>query len=311
MDRIEHLSLRDLRLLVTLAERQHFARTADEFDLSQSTLSAAVKKIEAAFGTPLLERSSRRVSLTPEGEAVVRQAHAVLEEARRLAHVLDPAAAPLTGRFRLGAFPTLGPYLFPLALGPLRDAYPGLDLTLTEALTDELLRQLRGRLIDGALLALPQDSGDLTAFPLFREPFWLAVSTSHPLARRAALEVDEVPLEELLLLEPGHCLRDQVLAACGTGFLAHRRTVHAAGLETQKAMVAAGMGCAVLPALAVPGTHPGIALLPFASPVPGREIALVVRRGGADPRDAREMATLLRQVARRHPALAPIEREGG
>lgn len=308
MDRIENLSLRDLRLLVALAERRHFGRTAEEFDLSQATLSAAIKKIEAAFGAPLFTRTSRSVALTQEGEAVVRQVLAVLEEATTLAHTLRPAAEPLIGRFRLGAFPTLAPYLFPQMLAPLRAAYPKLQLVLTEALTDELLRQLRARQLDGVLLALPQDAADLAVYPLFREPFWLAVGKGHPLAGRKSLAVADVPLEELLLLEPGHCLRDNVLAACGTGFLAHRRIVHAAGLETQRAMVAAGMGCAILPALAARAGSVAdeVALLPFDAPGPGRELALVTRRTGADARDALRLASFLRRLPDSVATLEPV-----
>lgn len=296
MDRIENLSLRDLRLLVVLAERRHFARTAEEFGLSQATLSATVKKIEAAFGRPLFTRTSRSVSLTPEGEAVVRQALVVLEESTLLAQTFQSSSAPLCGRFRLGAFPTLAPYLFPLVLPGLLSAYPKLQLVLTEALTDELLRMLRARQLDAALLALPQDESDLAVWPLFREPFWLGVALEHPLGKKEVLTVGDVPLEELLLLEPGHCLRDQVLAACGTGYLAHRRLVHAAGLETQRALVAAGLGCAILPALATRRPDASIKALPFAPPTPGRTLALVTRKTGQDDRDAQSLVAFLRRL---------------
>lgn len=306
MDRIENLSLRDLRLLVTLAERRHFARTAEEFGLSQATLSATVKKIEAAFGTPLFERSSRSVTLTPEGESVIRQALIVLEESAILAQTFQSASAPLCGRFRLGAFPTLAPYLFGLALPGLLEAYPKLELVLTEALSEELLRQLRARQIDAALLALPLDDSDLAIWPLFREPFWLGVPLAHPLAARDVLTVPEVPLEELLLLEPGHCLRDQVLAACGSGYLAHRRLVHAAGLETQRALVAAGLGCAILPALATRQPQGSIKTLPFVAPAPGRTIALVTRKSGRDDRDAQSLVAFLRRLPESQPLLVPI-----
>ncbi|MBB6053337.1 LysR family transcriptional regulator [Armatimonas rosea] len=296
MDRIENLSLRDLRLLVTLAERRHFARTAEEFGLSQATLSATVKKIEAAFGKPLFTRSSRSVSLTPEGESVVRQALVVLDESTLLAQTFQDASAPLCGRFRLGAFPTLAPYLFPLILPSLLASYANLQLVLTEALTDDLLRLLRARQLDAALLALPQDEGDLAVYPLFREPFWLGVAHEHPLAQHAQLRVEDVPLDELLLLEPGHCLRDQVLAACGTGFLSHKRIVHAAGLETQRALVAARLGCAILPALATRRPDSSIRAIPFAPPTPGRTIALVTRKTNQDDRDSQSLVAFLRRL---------------
>ena len=306
MDRIENLSLRDLRLLVTLAERRHFARTAEEFGLSQATLSATVKKIEAAFGKPLFVRTSRSVTLTPEGESVVRQALIVLEESLVLAQTFQSASAPLCGRFRLGAFPTLAPYLFPLILQPLQANYPKLQLVLTEALTEELLRQLRARQLDAALLALPQDDSDLAVWPLFREPFWLGVSLAHPLAQKESLTVPDVPLEELLLLEPGHCLRDQVLTACGSGYLAHKRLVHAAGLETQRALVAAGLGCAILPALATRKPDASIKALPFLAPSPGRTIALITRKTGQDDRDAQSLVAFLRRLPDTQPLLEAV-----
>jgi LysR family hydrogen peroxide-inducible transcriptional activator len=307
MDRIENLSLRDLRLLVTLAERRHFARTAEEFGLSQATLSAIVKKIEAAFGVPLFIRTSRSVSLTPEGESVVRQALIVLDESMILAQTFQSASAPLCGRFRLGAFPTLAPYLFPLILQPLQAAYPKLQLVLTEAITEELLRQLRARQLDGVLLALPQDESDLAVYPLFREPFCLAVSHQHALAQKTALTVADVPLDEMLLLEPGHCLRDQVLAACGTAFLAHKRIVHAAGLETQRALVAAQLGIAILPALATRKPDDSVCVLPFVAPKPGRDIGLVIRKTSQDDRDAQSLVAFLRHLPETQPLIEKSE----
>ncbi len=297
--------MRDLRILTTLAERRHFARTAEEFDLSQPSLSAAIKKIEAAFGVALFERTSRRVALTPEGEGIVRQAYVVLESAAELSEQLRPANAPLIGRHRLGVIPTLAPYYLPGVYRALREAFPQLTLTLTEALTEELLRLLRNRGLDGVLMATPDDAHDLNVLPLFREPFVLAVPEDHPLAAQDRVTTDDVPVEELLLLEPGNCLRDQTLTACGTGFLAHRRPVHAAGLETLRAIVAAGDGCAVLPALAAVPT-PGVRLLCFVPPLPGREIALVTRGGGRNALDARTLAAFLRNLARGNPALQSI-----
>lgn len=307
MDKIESLSLRDLRILTTLAERKHFAKTADEFDLSQATLSATIKKIEGLFGQALFVRSSRSVTVTPEGEAVIRQVYVMLEEAERLAGTLHPSTVPLTGRFRLGVFPTLAPYLLPRALPGLLETYPALQPVLTETLTDELLSRLRARQLDGVLVALPQEDGDLSVYPLFREPFWLAVPLGHTLAKREEITTEDVPLEELLLLEPGHCLRDQVLSACGTGFLAHRRTVHAAGLETLLALVAAGRGCAIVPALATSRTTTSYRLIPFAAPVPGRTIALVTRRGVGDERDALSLAAFFRRLPESIPSIEKSE----
>ncbi len=299
MDRltqIESLLIRDLRALVTLAERKHFAHAADEVGLSQPTLSALVKRLEGIYGVTLFARTSRSFAITPEGEAVIRQARVVLEELSRLANALDDQDALLTGRFRIGVIPTLASYYIPSFLPALTATYPRLELVLVEAKTDVLLHQLRHREVDAALLALPTEDPEMQEMPLFREPFALAVPVGHPLAERAEVTTQEVDLRELLLLEPGNCLRDQTLDACGTRRPGDVRPVHATSLETLRYMVATRVGIGVLPRLATVERHiPNLAVryIPFTPPGPSRVIGLVSQRHGRHRRDLAAMAECL------------------
>jgi LysR family transcriptional regulator, hydrogen peroxide-inducible genes activator len=297
MDGLEALLIRDLRAVLILAERKHFAQAAEEFGISQPALSAIVKKVEAVFGATLFERTSRRFAITPEGEAVVRQIRTVMEAVQRLATLPESRLTPLFGPFRLGAIPTLGPYYLPCFLEALNQAFPSLELMLIEAKTETLLHHLRQRELDAALLALPTEAGDMEEQPLFRETFVLAVPEEHALANRPQVRVSDINLRELLVLEQGNCLRDQSLDACGAKHTGEKRTIHATSLETLRYMVATRIGIALLPRLAVSESQDSrlpIRYLPFASPEPGRVIGLVTRQYGARERDVDALTAFLR-----------------
>lgn len=303
------LSLRDLEYVVAVAELRHFGRAAERCAVSQPSLSAQIRKLEEALGLSLFERTSRKVLLTPRGEAIVAQARTILEEARRLLALADGSDGTLTGRLRLAAIHTLGPYLFPHILPELRSSWPDLTLILSEGRTDGLLEELRDGRLDAVLLALPVEGDGLTAEPLFFEPFLLAHPAGHRLRATPGLSLNDLDPAELLLLEEGHCLRDQALAACGLS--ARGGGVHATGLETLRHMVAAGAGCTLMPVLAVKGAVKGAArgeddraatvgglveYRPFeGTRPPGRVVGLVWR--ASDPRDRglRQLADLLRR----------------
>lgn len=277
------LSLRDLEYVVAVADEGHFGRAADRCNVSQPTLSVQVRKLEGALGLALFERSNRRVLLTEAGQAIVRQARTVLAEAQRLlAMASEGRGAPLTGRLSLAAIQTLGPYLFPLVLRPLREAFPLLSLSLSESRTADILEGLREGRIDAALVSLPLNQGRLALSPLFIEPFHLVCPAEHSLAQGGALSAGAIAGPDLLLLDEGNCLRDQTIAACGAGSSVGR---HATSLETLRSMVAAGAGYTLLPALAVPpGPDPsGLTVIRnFDVDGPGRTIALAWR--ASDPR---------------------------
>ncbi|TDR89165.1 LysR substrate-binding domain-containing protein [Enterovirga rhinocerotis] len=286
---IAGLSLRDLEYVVAIDDERHFGRAAQRCNVSQPALSAQVRKLEEALGLALFERTSRKVLPTRSGEVVTRHARRVLAEAQQL---LDSAKAErggrLAGRLALAAIQTLGPYLFPLVLRPLRETLPDLTLVLSEGKTAEIVEGLREGRLDVALVSPPFDESGLTVAPLFREPFLLACPADHALAKAGAIDPAMLAGPDLLLLDEGNCLRDQALAACGTSQAGR----HATSLETLRSMVAAGGGYTLLPRLAARAEAGGLVVCrSLEGREWGRVIALAWR--SSDPR-AEELARLAR-----------------
>ncbi len=275
------MNLRDLEYRVAVGEHGHFGRAAEACMVSQPTLSTQLKKLEQELGIALIERSPRHVMLTAAGERVAERARVILDEAAAIRVLARQATDPEGGTLRLGLFPTLAPYLLPHVVPALHERYPHLELLLIEEKTEVLLDQLRSGRLDVGILALPIAGEQLEQQPLFTEDFVLAVPAGHPLAA-AGGPVDPSVLagEQVLLLEEGHCLRDQALSVCRLTGAAERRGFRATSLETLRQMVAAGVGITLLPELAVcPPVPPSddIVLLRFSDPVPQREIAMLWR----------------------------------
>ncbi|MFZ4519934.1 MAG: LysR substrate-binding domain-containing protein [Microthrixaceae bacterium] len=274
------MNLRDLEYLVAVADHRHFGRAAEACFVSQPTLSTQIRKLEKELGVELFERTPRQVLLTPAGEQVVARARGVLHGADDIREVARRAADPEAGTVRLGIFPTLGPYLLPHVVPALHRSFPRLELLLVEEKTEEILARLRAGDLDAGLLALPVDDDRLVAEPLFREDFLLAVPANHPLSGGAGPAPTSVlDGEEVLLLEDGHCLRDQALAVCHLAGAAERTGFRATSLETLRQMVAAGVGITLLPELAVSppvAASPDVVLRPFLDP-PSRAIAMFWR----------------------------------
>ena len=289
------LSLRDLEYLVAVADHGHFGRAADACRVSQPSLSSGVRKVEEAIGIKVFERTSRKVMPTRVGEEVVRRARAVLTAAARMMDAGVEASAPLVGTFALGAIATVGPYLFPHALAPLREAYPDLALSIEEGLTEHLLIRLREGVLDAVVLSPPVDDHGLVLIPLYREPFRLAVEARSPLAIAPTVAISELDPAGAVLLEEGHCLRDQALTLCTAGGGRPRHT--AMSLETLKAMVAAGVGYSLVPAGAVTGDTDHGGLVRYRT-LPddriGRTVALAYRRSRDRVDDVRQLAAVLR-----------------
>lgn len=278
------MNIRDLRYLVALAEHRHFGRAAEASFVSQPTLSTQIRKLEEELGVPLVERAPRRVMLTPAGREIVARAQRILADLDALHQIARRSQDPDSGTVRLGLFPTLAPYLLPHVVPGLRERFPRLDLLLVEEKTEVLLHQLRDGKLDAAILALPLHDDQLTARFLFEEPFLLAVPRGHPLARRRSITLDDLGRESLLLLEDGHCLRDQALDVCRMAGADEKSGFRATSLETLRQMVAAGVGITLLPRLAVAPPIPvsaDIALVPFDAPQPHRRLAMVWRRSTA------------------------------
>jgi LysR family hydrogen peroxide-inducible transcriptional activator len=293
------MTLRELRYLVALADHGHFGRAAEACHVSQPTLSTQLRKLEDYLGATLFERTNKALRITPIGEQIVAKARQVLAEADAIVELARGKAGPLTGPLNLGVIPTLSPYLLPWLLPALKDAYPDLRLIIHEDLTDHLLERLKAHGIDAALLALPIEEEELETLPLFDEPFFFACPPDHPLARAKAVRTSDLQEAHLLLLTDGHCLRDQALAVCGfeEAPLEDERTdFRATSLETIRQMVAAGMGCTLLPAMALgSGQDRHLEIRPLTGEA-SRRIGLVWRRTYPKPADLECLADIIRQA---------------
>lgn len=278
------MNLRDIKYLIAVAEYRHFGRAAERCHVSQPTLSGQIRKLEDELGVTLFERTNRTVRVTPVGESILTHARLLLEQADAMQQLARAHRDPLSGPLRVGAIPTLSPYLMPLVLVPLRRRWPQLRLVLSEELTQVLVQRLRAHEIDAALLATPVDYPDLTRIPLFEEPFWLAHPRDHELYTKEEINREDLDAIELLLLSEGHCLSQQVMEICRgqdrprQGEMADLR---ASSLETLLQLVGAGFGCTLVPALAVRGswtTDSGIIARPLNLPDAFRRVELVFRQ---------------------------------
>ena len=278
------MNLRDLKYLVALADHKHFGRAAAACYVSQPTLSTQIKKLEDELGVPLVERAPRKVMLTPAGRDAAERARRIVAEVEQMKEAARRSQDPEAGTVRLGMFPTLGPYLLPHVVPRIRARFPHLELLLVEEKSDVLLSRLREGKLDAGLLALPVADDQLHTEFLFEEPFVLAVPESHPLAQRGSLTLAELSHQQLLLLEDGHCLREQALDVCRLSGANEKSEFRATSLETLRQMVAADVGITLLPALAVKppvARSPNIHLLGFSDSHPSRRIAMVWRKSSA------------------------------
>jgi len=275
------MNLRDLRYLVALADERHFGRAAERCFVSQPTLSAQIRKLEEYLGVPLVERQPKRVSLTEAGAKIVERARRALQEADAIVELAKMDRDPLAGALKLALIPTVGPYLLPHVAGPLRRALPRLKLMLYEYQTGPLLEKLRDGELDLGILALPIPLDGMETATLYDEPFTVAMPANHPLAERDRVRLEDLRGETLLLLEDGHCLRDQALEVCSRIRLNQEQDYRATSLETLRQMVAAGHGITLLPELAAAspvGTARGLRIRPFSKPTPVRTIGAVWRK---------------------------------
>jgi LysR family hydrogen peroxide-inducible transcriptional activator len=278
------LKLKDLRYLVAVADLRHFGRAAARCFVSQPTLSAQLKKLEQALGVQLIERAPNNVSLTAAGEEIVARARRILEAGDEVVALARSQRDPLAGPLRVGLLPTIGPYLLPRVSPAIRRALPRLQLRLYEYQTAPMLERLRGGELDVGILALPVDLTGLESRELYREPFMVALPERHPLTAHQTLRVADLEGETLLLLEDGHCLRDQALEVCARAGVREPQDFRATSLETLRQMVATGAGVTLLPELAVRGAYRsarGVALRPFARPAPVRRVGAVWRKSSA------------------------------
>jgi len=278
------IKLKDLRYLVAVADTRHFGRAAQRCFVSQPTLSMQLKKLEEYLGLQLIERQPRRVTLTAAGERIVERARRIIEASDEVAEIARAEHDPLGGRLRIALLPTIGPYLLPLVTQRVHKALPRLELMLYEHQTAPMLERLQAGDIDLGILALPVPGAGLACEPLFEEPFVVLAPAQHPLAAQQLVRKQDLAGATLLLLEDGHCLRDQALDVCSRVGVHEKQDFRATSIETLRQMVAAGAGVTLLPALASSGAYAstrGAVVRPFAKPAPARTIGAVWRKASA------------------------------
>lgn len=270
------MNLRSLEYFVTVAKELHFNRAADICGVSQPALSIQLQKLEGELGVRLFERNNKKIIITQAGEALLGRASTILQEVKDIKSLAQNFADPYGGDLKLGAFPTLSPYLFPKIIPDLNDSYPEMKLFLHEEKTDDLLEMLNDGRIDAAFIALPLDEKYLEYEEVFEEEFFLSVPRTSYLATEKSVSMKNLKEESLLLLSEGHCLRDQALDFCQQNKVSEAFDFKASSLETLRQMVGAGVGMTLIPKCAILESDV-INYLPFSGKAPSRKIALTWR----------------------------------
>jgi LysR family transcriptional regulator, hydrogen peroxide-inducible genes activator len=295
---LDRPTVRQLEYLVAVADHRSFRRAAEAVGVSQPALSAQIQAVEAVLGVQVFERDRRRVLVTPHGEEIVARARTAIAAVDEVAAAARGLAEPLVGPLRMGVIPTIAPYLLPRLLPAVHKAFPRLELILREEQTARLLAQLDAGRLDCALLALPVP-GDFTAAAIGDEPFLLAAPRGSPLLKKKRIHEDDLAGQDVLLLEDGHCLRDQALAVCQHAGSTEVAEVRATSLPTLVQMVAGGLGVTLLPEHAadvlVPTSRGPVQVARFAEPQPGRTIGLVWRTSSARLREFRMLSEIMKK----------------
>ena len=292
------MTLTELRYLVALDKARHFARAADLCHVTQPTLSVALRKLEEQLGVTLFERIRGEARPTTVGERVIEQARLVLEGAQRIEAIAKAGVDPLQGPLRVGAIYTIGPYLMPHLVPLLRSRAARMPMVIEENFTAVLSRQLRDNELDAIIVAEPFSLPGVDTLPLYEENFVVVMPRDHPWESRKAIDAEELAQQNLLLLGPGHCFRDQVIAACpDCEEREDQRPIAGTSLETIRHMVSSGLGITVLPRSSVENRPQEDSLLvvrPFARNAPTRRVLLVWRRSFTRPEAIRELAAAVR-----------------
>ncbi len=278
------MNLRDLQYLIAVAETHHFGKAAERCFVSQPTLSGQIKKLEQELGVMLFERTNRSVEITPGGEQILIHARLIMEQTDAIRQLAQSFQDPLAGPLRIGAIPTISPYLMPLILKPLQQRHPQMRLVISEEQTDTLLQRLHQHEVDAAILATEHPESDFDMIPLYREPFWLAHPPQHPFYNKEEITQQDLDNTELLLLAEGHCLAQQAMELCHLHDRQQQEdlaNLRASSLETLMQLVAAGYGTTLVPVLALAGSWVsgrGVITRELQLPNSWREIALYYRR---------------------------------
>lgn len=289
-------TVRQLECIAALGETLNFSRAAERCFITQPALSAQVKQLETNLGVDLFERDRRRVMPTTAGHALVKKARAILADLKEFNETAKSWGAPFSGTLRMGVIPTVAPYFLPQALQSVRRRFPGLRLLLHEGQTDDLLKLLGDASLDLAVLALEADLGDVVSVPLYKDPFLLAVPQGHRLAGRKRANERDLVGETILLLDDGHCLRDQALSLCGSAGTSELGDFRASSLTTLVQMVSGGVGVTLLPEMAVSVEavpERKLELIPFGRKDMGRTIGLAWRKSSMRAEEYRVLGQVL------------------
>jgi len=271
------MNIRDLKYLVSLSETKHFRKAAEQCFVSQPALSMQIQKLEDTLGIQLFERSNKEVIITETGKKVIEKAKQILLIEKEIYEIAENFQNPLSGSLKIGAFPTLAPYIFPEIVPKIHSELQDLKLFLIEEKTGSLIEELENGDLDIALLALPIESPVLDYIELFDDSFYLAVSQNHKLANKKSITYDELANTKLLLLEEGHCLRNQSLDVCSIIGINEKEDFRATSLETLRQMVLAEIGITLIPEIAK-NDNDNIIYIPFCNNIPKRTIALAYRK---------------------------------
>ena len=293
------MTLTELKYVVALAQERHFGRAAQKCFVTQPTLSLALAKLEDELGVRLFERNKNEVLVTPMGEAIVDQARRVLDEVGKISSLAKGAQDQLAGALRLGVIPTIGPYLLPELVPNLRRRAPDMPLAIEENFTGNLVPMLRDGEIDVAIVALPFTVPGVKTRALYEEPFSVVVPEGHAWAKKKRVRPDELSGENLLVLNAGHCFREQVLEACpGQSNTASPEGRSGSSLETIRNMVASGLGVSVLPATALQPRYVNklVTEIPFTDPAPSRKVAIAWRASFPRPKAVEAVAQAVLDV---------------
>ena len=292
-------SIRQLQYLLAVVELRHFGQAAQRCFVTQSTLSTGIQELENVLGAKLLERTKRRVNPTPLGLELADQARQILELSAQLVETAQSNKTPLSGPLKLGIIPTISPFLLPKILPPLHQHFSKLRLYLIEDQSARLIERLISGEIDVAVLALPYELGKLEYSSLWSENFWVALPNDHPLSEGGPIPAAQLPAEELLLLEEGHCFRDYTLSACHQQNMPSHSAFQGTSLYTLIEMVADGQGITFLPEMAIDsslGQRQGVSLRPLAEAGPHRDIGLAWRSTYHRKRDLALLGETLTEV---------------
>lgn len=289
------MNIRDLKYLVALADYRHFGKAAEACFVSQPALSMQIKKLEKYFDAQLLERTSQSVFLTDLGLTLVEKARCILNQVEELRDIAKLAKDPASCELKIGIIPTIAPYLLPYLIPKLSLSFPKLKIFLIEEQTSLLVNKLKEGKIDSAILALPIAEAGFAVAPLYEEEFLLAVAENHFLAKRKKIKQQELRDQYLLLLEEGHCLRDQALAICQSVNASETDGFRATSLETLRHMVANNVGITLIPKLARK-TNDGITYIPFQSPQPTRLVGMLWRKSSIKKLILRDVETYIKKT---------------